>query len=54
MLFTHTGAEKRKEVQVNIPFSFLNELCSPVLFVSFFAGFQVVIVDKAFFLFRST
>ena len=25
MLFTHKVAEKRKEVEVNIPFSFLNE-----------------------------
>ena len=54
MLFTHTAEEKIKEVQVNIPFSFLNELCCPFLSVSFFAGFQEVTVDKAFFLFRST
>ena len=53
MLFTHTVAEKIKEVQVNIPFSFLNELCCPFLSVSFFAGFQEVTVNKAFFMYGS-
>ena len=51
MLFTHTVAYKIKEVQVNIPFSFLNILCCLVLF---FVGFQEVTVGKIFFLFCST
>ena len=51
--YTYSG-RKIKEVQVSIPFSFLNELWTPVYFVLFFAGFQEVTVDKAFFLFRGT
>ena len=43
MLSTHTVAYKIKEVRVNIPFSFLDVLCSPVLF---FVGFQEVAVGK--------
>ena len=38
MLFTHTVAYKIKEVQVNIPFSFLNILCCLVLFFCWFSG----------------
>ena len=36
MLFTHTVAYKIKEVQVNIPFSFMNILCCPILFLVVF------------------
>ena len=54
MLSTYTVAGKIKGVQVNIPFSFLNELCCPVLSVWSFGDFEEGTVDKASFLFHST
>ena len=52
MLFTHTVADKIKgQVNIHVPFSFLNVLCCPVLFI---VGFQEATAGKDIFLFCST
>ena len=46
MLFTHRVGDKIYKVQINIPFSFLDVLCCPVLSVLFLVGFQEVTVPQ--------